>query len=50
MHFGLLISQFPHVHESRPYYDAMPVVEPAGRVTFKMACEALLRRVRARFV
>ncbi|MFA8329981.1 hypothetical protein [Burkholderia ubonensis] len=27
MNFGLLLSQFPHVNESRPQYDAMLSLE-----------------------
>lgn len=49
MHFGLLVSQFPHVQESRVHYNAMLSLDGAAHSPFKLACARFARRVRAMF-
>lgn len=40
MQFGLLLSQLPHVNESRVHYDAMLSLEAAGLLTKAAAAVA----------
>ncbi|KGS01473.1 MULTISPECIES: hypothetical protein [Burkholderia] len=45
MQFGLLLSQLPHVQESRVHYDAMLSLESAGKpaaVSFWQRLKALI--------
>jgi hypothetical protein len=45
MNFGLLLSQLPHVQESRVHYDAMLALhapEPSKFATFWLRLKALL--------
>jgi hypothetical protein len=49
MHFGLLLSQLPHVQESHLHYNAMLSLDAGGQSAFKLACASFARRVKAVF-
>ena len=45
MQFGLLLSQFPHVQDSRAFYDALLVLNPCERHPFARLWRRLISRV-----